>query len=88
LRSPQKLTANILDLAHHGSNTSSVIDFIKAVQPTRALASAHKNNPYNHPHGEVLARLNDLKIPLQVTGESGDIAYLLDTRSFLSSLFL
>ena len=49
----------ILKVGHHGSRTSSSEEFIKSVNPTYALISAGVNNKFNHPHHEVLKRLED-----------------------------
>ena len=58
------LESDILQLGHHGSKTSTSQDFIDAVGPSLGIYSAGRNNPYGHPHIEVLRRLylNDIEI--------------------------
>lgn len=64
---------NVLKTAHHGSKYSSSEDFLKAVSPRWAVISYGENNTYGHPHKEVLERLNDLKVEVFKTAESGAI---------------
>ena len=49
----------ILKVGHHGSRTSSSEEFIDSVNPTYALISAGKDNKFNHPHKEVIERLEE-----------------------------
>lgn len=55
--------ANILKIAHHGSNTegSSGMDFFKRLQPEYALISVGEFEEHKHPDSEVLKRLNTYK---------------------------
>jgi len=50
--------AQILQVGHHGSKSSSSENFVKAVNPETAVIQVGKNNRYGHPHQEVLGRLN------------------------------
>lgn len=67
------LKTNVLKLGHHGSRTSSAIEFLQTVGPDIAIISAGRNNRYGHPHLEVLNRLDYLKIPYLSTAEKGTI---------------
>lgn len=74
--SPQvvnQLKADVLKLGHHGSRTSSAIEFLQNVNPQIAIISAGKNNRYGHPHPEVLNRLKNLNIPYLSTITEGTI---------------
>ncbi|HTU61344.1 MAG TPA: ComEC/Rec2 family competence protein, partial [Polyangiales bacterium] len=51
------LRADILKVPHHGSRTSSSEALLQAIEPQIAVISAGAWNPYNHPHPEVLERL-------------------------------
>lgn len=56
------LSADVLKVSHHGSNTSSIQEFLEQVNPQYALISCGLNNNYFHPHKEVLHRLDDIGI--------------------------
>ena len=51
--------ADIVQIPHHGSDTSSTQSWIGAVAPSVAVAQAGVNNPYRHPSADVLARYRD-----------------------------
>ncbi len=53
------LTANVLNVGHHGSNTSTTQQFLDCVNPEIALISSGKDNIYEHPHKDIIARLNE-----------------------------
>ncbi|MBN1138642.1 MAG: DNA internalization-related competence protein ComEC/Rec2, partial [Anaerolineae bacterium] len=57
LRSGQPLSASVLKVAHHGSNSSSTAGFLSAVQPSIAVISAGAGNRFGHPAPAVLERL-------------------------------
>ena len=74
------LSAKILKVAHHGSNTSSGREFIEEVSPVWAIISAGKNNPYHHPHPEVLKILREAGVSILRTDEMGDIKFFSDGK--------
>ena len=49
-------------VGHHGSNTSSNIEFINTIKPKYSLISVGENNRYNHPKDSVLDTLKSSKI--------------------------
>ncbi len=57
LRAPELLKADVLKVAHHGSKTSTIRPFLRAVRPKWAVVSAGWRNRYRHPHPHVLASL-------------------------------
>lgn len=65
--------ADVLKLGHHGSSTSSSLDFLWAVAPQAAVISCGKNNDYGHPHTETIDALQQLKIGAYRTDEEGTI---------------
>lgn len=73
LHSGLNLKADILKLGHHGSSTSSSVEFLKAVNPTIGIISCGKNNDYGHPHTEVIERLDNLGIKYYRTDLNGTI---------------
>lgn len=76
------LSADILQVGHHGSNTSSTNNFLHAVQPSVAIYSAGVNNSYGHPHTEVIDRLNDIGAEIFGTDKDGNITVITDGLSF------
>lgn len=70
------LRADILKVAHQGSKTSSLPEFIEEVSPSLAVISVGKDNIYNHPSDEVLARFEREEIPIKRTDLDGDICLI------------
>ena len=68
-----KLKADILKVAHHGSKTSSIEEFIKAVSPRIALIGVGKDNNFGHPNEEVIQRLEKYNIKIYRTDLDGEI---------------
>lgn len=58
----EKLKSNILKVAHHGSKSSSIQQFLEMVKPEIALIGVGEKNTFGHPNGEVLERLNELRL--------------------------
>lgn len=67
------LSATLLKVGHHGSNTSSTYLFLREVMPQYAIISVGAGNSYGHPHEETLSRLRDAEVKVYRTGECGDI---------------
>ena len=63
----------ILKLSHHGSRFSSDREFLRVFEPSVVWVSAGFSNRYGHPHGEVLERLFELRIPWRSTVRTGAI---------------
>ncbi len=70
---PQKLKAQVLLAAHHGSRTSSTPVFLNKVDPKLVIISAAYFSPYGHPHQDVLTRLQQQVEKVLMTGRSGSI---------------
>jgi len=71
------LYSDILKVAHHGSKTSSCLEFLEIVSPELAVISVGENN-YGHPHPDVLANLEKFDIQVLITKELGDIKIVSD----------
>lgn len=52
-----ELRADVMVVAHHGSRTSSRAEFLDAVSPNVVVIPVGLDNPYGHPHDEVMQRL-------------------------------
>lgn len=74
------LKSTILKVAHHGSNTSSIKDFINAVQPKIALIGVGKNNKFGHPNDEVISEFESQKVKIFRTDKCGEIDLIVDNN--------
>ena len=68
------LKADVLKVAHHGSKTSSTIDFLKAVKPNYAVIGVGKDNNFGHPSDITIQNLKDMGVKIYRTDEIGEIA--------------
>ncbi len=68
-----KLKANILKVAHHGSKTSSTAEFIKMVKPQIALIGVGEKNKFGHPNDGVIQRLKNMNTKIYRTDQMGEI---------------
>lgn len=66
------LTASILKIGHHGSDSSSGEKFLSAVNPEKAIVSVGKNS-FGHPSFRVLRKLERVKAKISRTDTIGDI---------------
>jgi competence protein ComEC len=76
------LSAQILQLGHHGSRTSSSLRFLQAVNPEIVIYSAGRDNPYGHPHPEVIQQLKGLDIAIYGTDVNGIIRVITDGLTY------
>lgn len=81
-----KLKADILKVAHHGSKTSSIEEFIKAVSPRIALIGVEKYNNFGHPNEEVIQRLKNYNIKIYRTDFNGEIDLKIDKKITIRKL--
>ena len=75
LASGANLSADILKVGHHGSESSTTLPFLLAVHPEAAVISVGAGNDYGHPHPEVLERLAEQDIPVFRTDEQGTLVF-------------
>ena len=69
------LDVDVLKAGHHGSRTSTSLEFAEAVSPDYAVISAGKDNTYGHPHKEVLDILEKVGSKILSTAERGTIKF-------------
>ncbi|HBK33571.1 TPA: hypothetical protein DEP34_05090 [Candidatus Uhrbacteria bacterium] len=69
---------DVLKVAHHGSASSSSLDFLFDVRAETAVISCGKGNPYGHPHPVVLDRLEQAETRVLRTDQDGDVLLLAD----------
>lgn len=69
------VSAQIFQVGHHGSKSSTSENFLKAVNPEIAIIQVGKNNRYGHPSQEVLSRLKNISAKIFRTDLDGDIEF-------------
>lgn len=77
------LKSDVLKVAHHGSDTSSTHDFIKAVDPEYAVISCGADNEYGHPHNLTIQTLTNIGAKILRTDLSGSIVIASDGKEIL-----
>lgn len=73
LQSGADLKADVIKLAHHGSDTSSSPEFLDAVGAKTVVISVGQNNAHKHPSRKVLARLEERGIRVLRTDRHGEV---------------
>ena len=74
------LSADVLKMGHHGSNTSSCDVFLNAVSAKIAAVSCGQDNDYGHPHKEVLSRLSERGTAVYRTDLQGSVVFTTDGK--------
>lgn len=59
--SKEELNSDILKVAHHGSKSSSSLEFLQNIMPSIAIIGVGENNNFGHPNRGVLQRLDDIR---------------------------
>ncbi len=70
--------ADVIKIGHHGAETSSSEEFIRAVSPDYAVISCGKDNSYGHPHAETIETLEAHGIKYFRTDKVGNIIFSSD----------
>ena len=79
-----EIRADILKVAHHGSKTSSIPEFIKAVKPKIALIGVGKNNTFGHPNQQTIKNLENIKCRIYRTDLQGEIIIKIDQKGSMN----
>ena len=69
---------DFLKVAHHGSNTSSSLDFLKEITPDVAVISCGYKNKYGHPHKSTLDNLKSVDAKIYRTDTNGSMVFYSD----------
>lgn len=75
------LSATVLKVGHHGSDTSTGYVFLREIMPQYAVISVGNGNSYGHPTEETLSRLRDADVKVFRTDMQGDIFCTSDGKS-------
>jgi competence protein ComEC len=74
----QFLDVDVLKVAHHGSKTSSISEFLEIATPEISLVSAGIKNKFKHPSEEIIERLEYFGSDIYRTDESGALLFYSD----------
>ncbi len=69
---------DLLKMSHHGSKTSSCLEFLERIRPETAFYSAGQGNTYGHPHTSSLENAQKTGSLVLGTDQIGEIEYLWD----------
>ncbi len=77
----EHLKSDLLKIGHHGSATSSSLEFIRAVRPRWAIISVGATNTFGHPRRETLEHLQQEGTFTYRTDRNGAVTFYLDGKS-------
>lgn len=87
LNAPEQLRADVVKVAHHGSRTSSIQEFVGATGAKLAVISVGQTSQFGHPHGEVVERWRSSGARVITTGERGTISVSTDGKDLQMKTF-
>lgn len=70
------LRADILKAGHHGSRTSSTVDFLNKVKPKIVVIQCGKDNQFGHPHEETLKKFEQMGVELWRNDLDGRVEFV------------
>lgn len=73
----RELRSTLMKAGHHGSATSNSEALLDAVRPRYVAISCGQNNPYGHPHGQVIRRFDQVDAQIFRTDEDGTLVFTL-----------
>jgi competence protein ComEC len=82
LETGTELTADVLKVAHHGSQYATTEEFLQRVQPKAALISCGSDNDYGHPNQKTLDRLKKAGVEIHRTDLEGELTVTSDGKDF------
>lgn len=75
------LSATVLKVGHHGSDTSTSYPFLREIMPEYAVIQVGKGNTYGHPTEDTLSRLRDAEVIVYRNDLQGTIVCTSDGKS-------
>ena len=75
------LSATVLKVGHHGSDTSTSYPFLREVMPEYAVIQVGKDNSYGHPTEDTLSRLRDAEVKVYRNDLQGTIICTSDGKT-------
>ena len=77
-----ELHADVMQVPHHGSKTSTQPDFVRHVRPRDGIISLGAGNPYGHPHPGVLKTLREQNVRVWRTDIHGAVTVSTDGSTY------
>jgi competence protein ComEC len=77
-----ELDSDIIKIGHHGSDTSSSLNFLEEVNPQIAVISLGDDNKFGHPSQRVINRLQRLNLDIYQTNIVGTINFIIKNDNF------
>jgi len=75
------LSASVIKLGHHGSDTSSTKNFLAAASPSIGMITCGAGNVYGHPNAKALERCADAGIAVYRSDLNGNVIVYSDGRT-------
>lgn len=75
------LSATVLKVGHHGSDTSTSYVWLNAIMPQYAVISVGEGNSYDHPTDAVFSRFRDADVTVYRTDLNGDVVAVSDGKT-------
>lgn len=82
LKTEVNLSSEILKAGHHGSSTSSSLEFLQKVKAESVTLSYGVDNSYGHPHKEVLTNIKSVGAKAYSTATEGTIIVTIDCNGY------
>ncbi len=86
LDSGADLSATVLKVGHHGSDSSSTYPFLREIMPKYAVISVGEDNSYGHPTENTLSRFRDAEVKVFRTDMQGDVYCTSDGKTVTFSV--
>ena len=68
-----EIKADVIKVGHHGSDSSSSLEFVKKVSPEYAIIMVGEGNSYNHPYQSIIDRYESVGAKVLRTDLDGNI---------------
>lgn len=81
LSSDMDVSADVIKVGHHGSNTSSSEKYLDVVNPSIAVVSCGADNSFKHPNKQTIDLLEKQDVNTYVTAYNGNITITSDGKS-------
>lgn len=86
-RNVGQIESNILKVPHHGSDTSSSLEFLSLVKPEVAVISCGRNNRFGFPKSNVLRRYERLGVEIYRTDLDGTVEITTDGEDYKVKIY-